>query len=82
MQDSGRDADHLAAACVLLLGVPGARTLAPSVAVCRSGRMSMCDAAESADSNPAGETGVAAAELIRTGVNLTEADARVQCKYR
>ena len=39
------------AACVLLLGVRGARSLA-GVAVCRSGRMSMCDAAESADSDP------------------------------
>ena len=66
---------RISAACVLLLGVRGARSLAPGVAVCRSGRMSMCDAAESADSDP-----VDWSLLQRrfAQVQTAEAEARVQ----
>ena len=75
------------AACVLLLGVPGARTLAPfcrlasmpttssADVVCRSGRMSMCDAAESADSNPV-DWSLLQSRFAQ--VQTSEADARVQ----
>ena len=60
---------------MLLLGVRGARSLAPAVAVCRSGRMSMCDAAESDDSDP-----VDWSLLQRrfAQVQTAEAEARVQ----
>jgi len=63
-----------AALCVLLLFAPGVRTLAPSVAVCRSGRMSMCDAAESAD-NPV-DWSLLQSRFVQ--VQTAEADARVQ----
>ena len=68
------------AACVLLLGVRSARSLAPSVAVCRSGRMSMCDAAESDDSDPDDSDPVDWSLLQRrfAQVQTAEAEARVQ----
>ena len=68
------------AACVLLLVVRGARSLAPAVAICRSGRISMCDAAESDDSDPDDSDPVDWSLLQRrfAQVQTAEAEARVQ----
>ena len=75
------------AACVLLLGArlrapltPRSTTHAADVAVCRSGRMSMCDAAESDDSDPDDSDPVDWSLLQRrfAQVQTAEAEARVQ----